>query len=216
MSTVAAYVDGFNLYFGMHAKYGRRHHWLDVVALVRQLRPDDEVAVVRYFTAIVKNEPAAAQNQDDYLAALAAHNGPLVDVRLGRFKDRTIKPCRRCHQPYQCCCPREFKSYEEKETDVALGAMMVADTARGIGENTLLISADTDLVPAFAAIRLVDPERKMVLALPPGNTGSARRWTNIGNVSPYFINETALRNSQLPSTVTATTGRTYTRPAKWT
>jgi hypothetical protein len=215
MATVVAYVDGFNLYFGMHAKYGRRHHWLDVVELVRQVRRGDQVGVVRYFSAIVKNEPAAAQNQTDYLAALAAHNGSLVDVRLGRFKDRTIKPCRRCGQPYQCGCPRKYKSYEEKETDVALGAMMVADAARGVGDTTLLISADTDLVPALAAVHLVDPSRPIWLALPPGNTGFSRRWTAIGNVRSFFINEAALRNAQLPIVVTDAAGRAYNRPAKW-
>ena len=158
MASVSAYIDGFNLYFGMKNKYGRKHMWLDVVELVRHIRPKDDVVVVRYFTAIVKNEPAAAQNQLDYIEAMKAHSGGLLDVRIGRFKDRTIKPCRRCGQPYQCTCPRQYRSYEEKETDVALGAMMVADAARGIGETTLLISADTDLVPALAAVRARRPQ----------------------------------------------------------
>ena len=186
MASVSAYIDGFNLYFGMKNKYGRKHMWLDVVELVRHIRPKDDVVVVRYFTAIVKNEPAAAQNQLDYIEAMKAHNGDLLDVRIGRFKDRTIKPCRRCGQPYQCTCPRQYRSYEEKETDVALGAMMVADAARGIGETTLLISADTDLVPALAAVRLVDHDRPVCLALPPGNTGFAKRWGAIGNGQPFL------------------------------
>ncbi|MEV6967587.1 NYN domain-containing protein [Hamadaea sp. NPDC051192] len=215
MAAITAYVDGFNLYFGMHNKYGRRYQWLDVVELVRRTRRDDQVSVVRYFSAIVKNEPAAAQNQQDYLAALAAHNGQLVDVRLGRFKDRTIKPCRRCSKPYQCGCPRDYKSYEEKETDVALGAMMVADAAQGIGDATMLISADTDLVPALAAVRLVAPTRPIYLALPPGNSGFSGRWTAIGDVRPFFINESALRNAQLPPTVTDAANRVFHRPAKW-
>lgn len=213
---VTAYIDGFNLYFGMKNKYGRKHLWLDVVELVRQIRPKDQVIVVRYFTAIVKNEPAAAQNQVDYLEAMKARNGSLLDVRIGRFKDRTIKPCRRCGQPYQCSCPRQYRSYEEKETDVALGAMMVADAARGIGEMTLLISADTDLVPALSALRLVDGRRPVCLALPPGNTGFARRWNAIGNVRPFFINEPALRRSQMPAAVAdPAAGHTYTKPSKW-
>jgi hypothetical protein len=62
VATVAAYVDGFNLYYGIKNRYGRRHLWLDVVELVSQLRADDQIVLVRYFTAIVKDEPAAAQN----------------------------------------------------------------------------------------------------------------------------------------------------------
>ena len=37
MNRVVAYVDGFNLYFGLKAVYGRRYHWLDLQALVRSL-----------------------------------------------------------------------------------------------------------------------------------------------------------------------------------
>jgi len=33
---VAAYIDGFNLYFGIR-KHGRRHLWLDLEGLVRSL-----------------------------------------------------------------------------------------------------------------------------------------------------------------------------------
>jgi hypothetical protein len=135
----------------MKSKYGRKHLWLDVVEMIRQLRPADQVVVVRYFSAIVKNEPAAAQNQYDYIAAMKAHNGSLLDVQLGRFKSRTIRHCRRCGQAYTCSCGREYRSFEEKGTDVALGAMMVADAARGIADTSVLISADTDLAPALAA-----------------------------------------------------------------
>jgi hypothetical protein len=38
MTRVVAYVDGFNLYHGLKAGYGRRYHWLDLQALVRRGR----------------------------------------------------------------------------------------------------------------------------------------------------------------------------------
>lgn len=59
MSAVAAYIDGFNLYYGMKRKYDRRYLWLDVPGLVRRLRPNDDIVTVRYFTTIVRGEPAA-------------------------------------------------------------------------------------------------------------------------------------------------------------
>jgi hypothetical protein len=216
VATTAAYIDGFNLYYGMKSKYGRKHLWLDVVELVRQLRPRDQVVVVRYFSAIVKNEPVAAQNQYDYIEAMKAHNGPMLDVLLGRFKDRTIRPCRRCGEPYSCACGREYRSYEEKGTDVALGAMMVADAARAIADTTLLISADTDLAPALTAVRLVAPAQRIYLAMPPGNTAPSRHLTAVGDIGHFFIREAALRAAQLPAAVTDPVGgRHLTRPAKW-
>jgi uncharacterized LabA/DUF88 family protein len=216
VATVAAYIDGFNLYYGMKSKYGRKHLWLDVVELVRRLRPRDQVVRVRYFSAIVKNEPAAAQNQLDYIDAMKLRNGTTLEVCIGRFKDRTIRSCRRCQQPYTCSCGREYKSYEEKGTDVALGAMMVADAAVGVADITVLVSADTDLAPALTAVRLVAPKQAIYLAMPPGNTRPSSHLTAVGDVGHFFINEAALRSSQLPATVTdSVSSRSYTRPAKW-
>ncbi|WP_200215481.1 hypothetical protein [Micromonospora coerulea] len=50
--------------------------------------------------------------------------------------------------------------------------------------------------------------------MPPGNCKPHRRFTNVG----YFnINETALRQPQLPETVVdPVTAVVYKRPAKWT
>jgi len=213
MAGVTAYIDGFNLYYGLKSKFGRRYLWLDLVELVRQLRPADDTVTVRYFTAVVKGEPAAAANQIEYIEALHAHCGPELDVQRGWFKPRSIGPCRLCGQHYECGCPRRFRSYEEKETDVALGAAMVEDAAAGYGDLSLLVSADSDFAPAVRSIKRLSPARPVLLAMPPGNLKPHKRFVDVG----YFnINETALRHSQLPETVLdPAAGRTRTRPAKW-
>jgi hypothetical protein len=213
VAAVAAYIDGFNLYYGLKGKYRRRYLWLDVVELVRRVRPADQVVVVRYFTAVVKGEPAAAANQIDYIEALQAHCGPLLDVQRGWFKDRRIAPCKVCGQDFECGCPRRFRSYEEKETDVALGAAMVEDAAAGLGEITLLISADSDFAPAIRAVKRLTPQRPVLLGMPPGNLKPHKRFINVGH---FNINETALRKSQLPFNVPdPAAGRVRSRPAKW-
>src|SRR5215813_5566380 len=43
MATVIAYVDGFNLYHGLHQGYGRRYLWLDLQHLVQRMRPHDQI-----------------------------------------------------------------------------------------------------------------------------------------------------------------------------
>jgi hypothetical protein len=48
MATVIAYMDGFNLYHGLHDKYGRRYLWLDLQHLVQRVRPSDQILAVRY------------------------------------------------------------------------------------------------------------------------------------------------------------------------
>ncbi|WP_030443217.1 hypothetical protein [Actinoplanes subtropicus] len=91
MASLTAYIDGFNLYYGMKSKYRRKYLWLDPVDLICRLRPHDDVVLVRYFTAVVRGNAEATHNQLGYLDAMTARNGSRLDVRIGRFKHRT--PC---------------------------------------------------------------------------------------------------------------------------
>lgn len=213
MGTVAAYIDGFNLYYGMKSKYGRKYLWLDLAKLVRQLRPDDELVRVRYFTTIVRGEPEAAANQIHYLDALQAHTGDLLDIHIGWFRRKSLSPCRICGEHWLCGCPRRPRSFEEKETDVALAVAMVEDTANGLADLTLLISADSDFAPAVAAIKRMRPGHPVILGMPAGNMQPHKRFVDVGH---FNINETALRHSQLPEEVAGPLGKTsWRRPEKW-
>ena len=94
VATVIAYVDGFNLYHGLHDRYRRRYLWLDLEHLVRRLRPQDRIIAVRYFTALVRDEPPALARQRVYLDALRAHSSA-VEIILGRYQAKTVA-CRQC------------------------------------------------------------------------------------------------------------------------
>lgn len=60
---VAAYIDGFNLYFGIRQN-GRRHLWLDLEGLVQSLlKPHQQLVAVRYFTARVRNLPLSSASR---------------------------------------------------------------------------------------------------------------------------------------------------------
>ncbi|MEV6410478.1 NYN domain-containing protein [Kribbella sp. NPDC051718] len=168
---------------------------------------------VRYFTAVVRSEPDAASRQNHYLEALRAHCGPTLDVQVGWFKPKKLAPCKQCSEDWLCGCPRKVRSYEEKETDVALAAAMVADAARGCADLSLLVSADSDFAPAIRALKQVRPEQQVIMAMPPGNPKPHKRFTDLG----YFsINETALRRSQLPESILDPRTRTERRrPMKW-
>jgi len=125
MRRARVYVDGFNLYYGLHAVYGRQFLWLDLEALARDLlRPDQRLDRVGYFTARVRNNLLSEQRQDAYLQALAAHS-TCLDIVEGRFqrKNQICRPCgvRRI-------------TYEEKETDVGIAVALVEDAARAAFE----------------------------------------------------------------------------------
>lgn len=204
MASVVAYVDGFNLYHGLHEKFHRRYLWLDLERLVRRLRPDDRIVAVKYFTAHVLDDPDALARQRTYLNALAVHSNGLIDVVHGRYqrKDRT---CRRCGSTWP--------SYEEKETDVNIAVSLAADSANKASDIALIISADSDLCPAIRTARALNSQRGMIAAFPPKRSSFEIR-TLIPRA--FTIATTDLRNALLPDDVIdAATGTVFRRPDKW-
>lgn len=180
------------------------------------MRRDDEVIVVKYFTTIVKGEPDAARRQETYLEALRTHS-PKVEVVRGHFKEKTVhtRRCRDCGARAACVCrpPRHwYRTYEEKLTDVALATEMVRDAAGGTGDLSLLISTDTDFLPAIHASRQLAPRRPVMVALPPGRSNPAAFQ---GLVTAFPIREEHLRASLLPEEVKTQEGKILRRPAKW-
>ena len=204
MATVIAYVDGFNLYHGLHDKYGRRNLWLDLGHLVQRLRPSDDILAVRYFTALVRDDPSALARQRTCIDALSAHSGARIGVVLGRYQSKIVS-CRQCGSTWP--------SYEEKETDVNIAVSIVADAAVGASDLALIISADSDLCPAIRTARSLNPRRGMIAAFPPRRSSFEIRTLIRG---AFTVAAVDLRNSLLPDTVSdPASGRTYKRPGKW-
>lgn len=204
MVRVAAYVDGFNLYFGLKAKHGRKYLWLDLQALATSLlRSGQTLQQVNYFTARVRNDLEGEQRQSDYLDALVDHS-PLVAVIDGRFQEKD----RRCWQ-----CGAAWTVYEEKETDVNIAAALVEDAVQDRYDTALLISADSDLCPAIRSMKRLCPEKKIVVAFPPRRHSVDLK----GAVDGFlFIGDDKIRQSQLPPTVVTAAGIILRRPKHWT
>jgi uncharacterized LabA/DUF88 family protein len=203
MNRVVAYVDGFNLYFGLKAGYGRRYHWLDLQALVTSLlQPGQELREVRYFTARVKNDPDAALRQSTYLDALSAHCQRVYRVE-GRFQE---KP-RVCNS-----CGASWTGYEEKETDVNIATALIEDAVEDRYDTAILVSGDSDLRPAVAAVKRLRPGKGVIAAFPPGRHSRVL----VRAVDAYIpISHAKVRNAQLPGMIFTKGGVRLTRPAYW-
>ncbi|GAA2782401.1 NYN domain-containing protein [Crossiella cryophila] len=203
MVRVTAYVDGFNLYYGLKAASGRKHLWLDLESLATSLlRPDQQLEGVQYFTAAVRNDPTGLQRQSDYLHALT-HHCPRLTVVNGRFqlKDRF---CRTCNS--------HWNVYEEKETDVSIAVAMVEDAACDRYDVALLISGDSDLCPGVRAVKRMCPEKRIIVAFPPKrHSGDLARAVD----GSFTIGDAKIRQAQLPATVTTSGGVAIPRPAYW-
>jgi uncharacterized LabA/DUF88 family protein len=200
---VAAYVDGFNLYFGVKAMRGRKYLWLDLQALaVSLLRPGQTLVQVTYFTARVRNAPDSEQRQSDYLDALIEHS-PLVTVVDGRFQEKD-RQCRKCGSTWIV--------YEEKETDVNIAVALVEDAVQDRFDTALLISADSDLCPAIRSMKRLQPEKRVIVAFPPRRHSADLKRAVDGFLT---IGDDKIRQSQLPAKIVLAAGITLRRPAHW-
>ncbi|MFI9388886.1 NYN domain-containing protein [Kutzneria sp. NPDC052558] len=204
MARVIAYIDGFNLYHGLRAKYRHRYLWLNLEHLIQRLRPNDEIVLIRYFTALVLDDDPAILRQQNYLNALKAHSGAKIDIVLGRYT-RSDFVCQNCgHQRIK---------YEEKETDVNIAVSIVADTAAQTSDIALVVSADSDLCPAIRMARSLGTRRGMIAVFPPARSSFEVRSLIRG---AFTLPAEHIRNSLLPDDVVdPVSGRSYRRPVKW-
>jgi len=156
---VIAYVDGFNLYFGLKSKGWKRYYWIDVHRLAENLlKPGKELVEGKYFTAHIRGPEDKHRRQQIYLDALHTHCSSLK-----------IIPGHYLVKKKQCpCCACVFDIPEEKKTDVNISTQMVADAFLDRFDVALLISGDSDLVPPIEIIRQYCPNKRVVVAFPPG------------------------------------------------
>jgi uncharacterized LabA/DUF88 family protein len=200
---VRAYVDGFNLYHGLHEGFGRAYLWLDMETLVAGLlRADQHLDRVKYFTARVRRADDSRFRQVTYLEALAAHCTRL-DVVEGRFQEKSSM----CF-----ACRARWTTYEEKESDVSLAVSLVEDAALDRFDIALIVSADSDLCPAIRAARRVRPSSRIVAVFPP-----KRHSDELKRVADavYWLGRDKLRRAQLPAKVVTANGIELTRPEHW-
>ncbi len=212
---VIAYIDGFNLYFGLRSRGMRPHFWLNPVALVGSLlRPEQQLAVVKYFTARLsgghgtmplperQRREAKRARQAMYLEALGTLEG--LEIHYGHF----LEKAQRCGS-----CGARWMRPEEKKTDVLIASHMLTDAFEGACDQSLLISGDSDLAPPIGIIRKRFASHRVVVAFPPGRyAAELQRCANA-----YFeIGEAKVRRAQLPAIVVSARGHQLQRPAEWT
>lgn len=198
------YVDGFNLYYG--ALRNRPYKWLDLLALSRRLlKPWNNVARVRYFTARVQplpQDPKAPERQRAYLHALQTI--PNLSIHYGLFQViRGQKP-------------------REKGSDVNLASYLLLDAFDRDYEVALVISNDSDLTHPIELVR----ERfgvRVGVAPPVLNRqrDGRRRYPTpeLQEAADFVIKinrarRSALRDSQFPREVIHD-GRTISKPSGW-
>ncbi len=199
---VIAYVDGFNLYFGLREKGWRRYYWLNVQLLMRNLlHPGQQLLLTKYFTSRVSFPPDKLERQELFLEAL----GTLTqfEIYYGKylFNERS---CRTCGHTVSVA--------SEKMSDVNIAVQLMLDAFDDRFDMALLVSADSDLVPPVRAVRQRSPDKRIVVAFPP-----ARFSVDLANhASGHFtIGRAQFAKSLFPPQVTSMGGYVLRRPERW-
>ncbi len=205
MSRVVAYVDGFNLYFGLKSKGWRKYYWLDLVALAQALlKPGQTLQGVHYFTTRIRTNGHNGEDMRRQLTYLEAL-GTLGNLQLhyGHYLEKP-KKCR--------SCGATWLDFEEKMTDVNIAVQLLGDAFDDRFDTALLISGDSDLTTPVKQARVRFPEKRIIIAQPPG-----RHSVNLTQAANgYFtIGEAKLRKSQLPDPVVRPDGFVLKRPDHW-
>lgn len=201
---VVAYIDGFNLYFGLKEKDWRCYYWLDIQKLCRKLLlPKQHLAIVKYFTSrIKKTSPAKHKRQSIYIEALQT----LPDVKMYYGKYQLT--------PYKCRnCDYINEIPEEKMTDVQLGVEVISDAYQNKYDTALIVTGDIDLVPSIEKVRAEFSNKRVIIVFPPMRATDELRKAANGYL---HITEVLLKESQLPDEVFKTGGYVLKRPIEWT
>ncbi len=154
---VISYIDGFNLYFGLRSQGWRKYMWLDVVKLSASLLlPNCTLVHTKYFTSRVRGNVGKQERQSAFLDALMTLKD--MTIHWGRYQP-DFKKCQKCG----AISPHP----QEKKTDVNIATQMICDAYSEAYDTALLISGDSDLVPAIDAVRKLSPKKRIVIAFPP-------------------------------------------------
>jgi uncharacterized LabA/DUF88 family protein len=158
---VIVYVDGFNFYYGLKDIAARdskwkKFYWLDVVAFFdKMLSNGQELVKVNYFSAR-PYDISASKRQDLFFSANRLN--PKFRLILGKYLKKDIK----CNQ-----CGTVIHSYEEKETDVRIATQIISDVYKNNCDITVIVSADSDMMPSVETVREINPEHRIYVYFPP-------------------------------------------------
>lgn len=202
MNRVIAYIDGYNLYYGLKDSGWRRLYWLNLVELVRSLlKPDQVFAGVKYFTALVSDPPDKRKRQTIFIEALQTMPG--INIYYGKFLE-TKKKCRNCG--YESIVP------SEKMTDVNIATELLLDAFQDKFDVALVISADSDLSPPIQRIRKDFPYKRIISVFPPNRNSVELR--KIANAF-FVLGRAKLLDAQFPDEVPKKDGFILRRPKEW-
>lgn len=198
---VVAYIDGFNLYFGMREAGFDNCRWLDVTKLIKSLlHQNQELVGVKYYTSRVSNNPDKQKRQSTYLDALESTS---VKIFYGKYQDGATE-CLRCGNIWQ--------TSKEKMTDVNIATAIIVDAYKDEYDMAMLVSGDSDLTPPIREVHSLFKSKRVFISFPPKRHNSSMALVAKGS---QIIGRKKLVDAQFPEEVISNTGYKLEIPSDW-
>lgn len=202
---VIAYVDGFNLFFGLKSKGWKHLYWLDVHQVASALLRSGQILVgVKYFTSRVSSthgDPDQTRRQAVYLEALATL--PATSLFFGHYLSKIVH----CH-----ACGAAWRKHDEKMTDVNIATELLVDAFQDRFDTALLVTADSDLAGPIDRLRQLYPAKRVVVVFPPDR--ASKRLEQIASATLH-LGRGVIAHAQLPDPVLKPDGFALHRPMRW-
>ncbi len=191
--------------------------------LARKLAPADTIESVKYFSAKAFWDNSKVKKHEDFVSALQ-HYG--VQDYWGNFADkdkifhtenaRGKKQVRFYNRTFKANKQHGY-TREEKKTDVALGVEMYRDASKGLVDKVVLVSNDTDFLPSLEAIKIDFPDILLKVyapVKPPAILPSSIRQL-VSKKHHRYLDILAIKSSQLPNSITTSSGEIIVKPSDW-
>jgi uncharacterized LabA/DUF88 family protein len=202
MNRVSFFIDGFNLYHALDTNPAfHKYKWLNLERLSRSfIKSEDKLAEVFYFTTYCTWDPAKLLKHQNYVKALQLVN---VSVVFGAFRS-VDKTCRICH--------KQYKTFEEKQTDVNIAIKLFQTAVNDSWDTAMLVSGDSDLIPAIKAVKSTFPSKQVGIVIPIG-----RRAEELKQSADFHmkLKEKHLSSCQFDDILEIDGNTKLVRPASW-
>lgn len=204
----AVYIDGFNLYYGVARPLDCR--WVNIQDAFERQFVGDQIVRIKFFEAMISGP--SRLDQQAYVDALQTLSK--VEVILGEMKKKR-RQCkvRNCSH----AAPRFWEEHEEKHTDVSIAISIVDDVYRGTYDKIILVTADTDLVPALRMAKLIRPQQHVTLCIPALDKDRINGAKSLAQYADRTtrVDSEAFLKAQFPARFVGTEGQIHEKPSQW-
>ncbi|MBU4444276.1 NYN domain-containing protein [bacterium] len=212
MTNIAFLIDGFNMYHSAlnasRSSGGTSTKWLNYRSLcssfLHHFSRDAVVSDIFYFTAyayhLLYRDPDIVNRHKLYIKCL--NSVGVIEIE-GRYKRAEVK-CK--------ACGAIFKRNEEKETDIAIDVKLLELLFKNQSDVIVVVSGDSDLVPAIKAAKEIFPNSKIAAMFPFRRISDEIKI----HVDMYFrLKPKHYFRNQFPDPVILSHGTQLFKPSSW-